>query len=316
MMANDTIQPVNPRAAAAAKTQLMQSYQQVHDNLMRTFDKELFFVVGCQKSGTTWLEKILNGHSEMVCRGEAIFGVVLQPALQQALGTFNQHIKDRNTQVDQAGADMLFNEVQLDYLFLTAAGLIMSNWLKKPNIKAIGEKTPEHAKAIPLFERYFPAAKYVHIIRDGRDVAVSGWFHNVRYAGERFAQQFPTMPTYIKYLCEHHWIPYITAAQQFGQSHPDRYFELRYEQLHEDPKTIVEQLLNFLNVDASQQAVMQCLEAGAFKTLTKGRAEGDEDKNSFYRKGVAGDWKNHFDDAATEAFEQTGGEMLRQLGYL
>jgi len=299
----------------AAQKTLLQSYQQVHENLMQTFEKDIFFVVGCQKSGTTWLEKILDGHPEMVCRGEAIFGVVLHPALQQALGAFNHHIKDRNTQVDQAGQDMLFNEAQLDYLFMTAVGLIMSNWLKKPGIKAIGEKTPEHARAIELLNRYFPTAKYVHIIRDGRDVAVSGWFHNVRYIGEKFTQQFPDMPKYIRYLCQNHWIPYIQSARAFGQAAPERYHELRYEQIHEDPRGTVRSVLEFLNVDASEQTVLQCLESGSFKNLTKGRQEGEENRDSFFRKGVTGDWKNHFDAAAEQAFEESGGSMLRELGY-
>ena len=44
--------------------------------------KQVFFIVGCQKSGTTWVERLLNGHPDVRCHGEAYFGPVLMPLLQ------------------------------------------------------------------------------------------------------------------------------------------------------------------------------------------------------------------------------------------
>ncbi len=66
-------------------TSLIHVYDQLHDQIKKVLEKQFFFVVGCQKSGTTWLEKILDNHPEMICRGEAVFGNVLAPALNQAL---------------------------------------------------------------------------------------------------------------------------------------------------------------------------------------------------------------------------------------
>ncbi len=211
----------------------------------------------------------------------------------------------------------MFNQVQLDYLYLTAIGALVSPWIKdKPDVKLIGEKTPEHAMTLPVLNKYFPNCKVVQIIRDGRDVAVSGWFHNIRFSGDKFKQNFPDMPTYIRYLIQHHWLPYINQARAFGKQFPDRYFELKYEDLHADAPDVTTRLFQFLGVDANETAVQQCLEAASFKNLAKGRKGGEEDRGSFFRKGVTGDWKNHFDEKSEAVFMELGGAMLRELGYV
>ncbi len=92
-----------------------------------------------------------------------------------------------------------------------------------------------------------------------RDVAVSGWFHNLRKGGEKFHSRFPTQPDYVQYLVQSHWVSYIQAARSFGQSHPQRYLELRYEQLHDDPEGHVLRMLDFLDVDRSSQRVGDCV---------------------------------------------------------
>lgn len=294
---------------------ILTAYDQIHQRLMRVLATDMFFIVGCQKSGTTWLEHLLNGHPNITCRGEAIFGNVLRPALANMLAVYNQHSEKRNKQVGTKGREMQFNEAQLDYLFMTAAALMMSNWIGQKDVRVIGEKTPEHAVLIPLLDKYFPRAKFIHIIRDGRDVAVSGWFHNLRHSGDAFRARFPDMPSYIRYLVDEHWKPYISKARDFAAAAPDRYFEIRYEDLHDKPGPTVAAMLRFLGVDDSESAVAACMDAGSFERLSKGRAAGEEDKSSFFRKGVAGDWRNHLDAAAIDAFMLAGGDFLRELGY-
>jgi hypothetical protein len=147
-------------------------------------------------------------------------------------------------------------------------------------------------------------------------VAVSGWFHNIRFSGDKFKQRFPDMPSYIKYLIQHHWLPYINSARAFGKQFPERYFELKYEDLHADAVDVTARLFTFLGVDATESSVQQCLDAASFKNLAKGRDEGQEDRGSFFRKGVTGDWKNHFDAQSEAVFMELGGTMLRELGYV
>ena len=269
--------------------------------------KQLFFIVGCQKSGTTWVERLLNGHPDIRCHGEGYFAPVLMPLLQQAIQTYNQRQK--------AGPEGLFTDSDLIELLRTAVGLSFARWVGDNEVLAIGEKTPENAMRMNPLLQCFPNAKFIHITRDGRDVCVSGWFHNQRKAGPDFAKKFPDLNTYIKYTVTKHWLPYIQQAQKFGQQHPERYLELRYEDLHKDPETQTKNLLTFLGMDDSEAATLACLEAGSFKKLTEGRTRGEEDKSSFFRKGVIGDWQNHFDESNLATYNQVAGDLPRKLGY-
>ena len=52
-----------------------------------------------------------------------------------------------------------------------------------------------------------------------------------------------------------------------------------------------------------------------FSRMSNGREQGDEDVTSHYRKGVAGDWKNHFTAQHRRAFKERYNDLLVELGY-
>ncbi len=272
-------------------------------------DRHLFFIVGCQKSGTTWLQKLLDGHPAIRCDGEARLGTLLLPMLNQLVQQYNAQQK--------TGPHGQFDSDDLKHLFRAAVARLYRKWVgDDPAIQAIGEKTPEHALCLPTLDQAFPGMKVIHIIRDGRDVVVSGWFHNLRKAGPQFQQKFPTLDHYIQYTLQSHWLAYIQHARAFGQAHPDRYLEVRYESLHHDGRATVGRVLAFLGVEADDEAVRQCLDAGSFERLSGGRDRGDEDRASFFRKGVVGDWQNHLSPAHLATVERIAGPLLQELGYV
>lgn len=271
-------------------------------------DRRVFFVVGCQKSGTTWVQRLLDGHPNVRCHGEGYFAAVLWPLLQQVAQAFNP----RHKAGDLGGLD----DADVRALFAAAVGLHFDRWIgQSPGIEVVGEKTPEHALCLPAINQTFPTSRIVHIIRDGRDVCVSGWFHNLRLNNPEFRRRFPDFASYVAYTTENHWAPYIQRSRRFGNAFPDRYHELRYERLHADPEASVGALLGFLGVDDGKDAVAACLDAGAFERLSGGRKQGEADAGSFYRKGVVGDWREHFDAAAIAAFRRCGGALADELGY-
>jgi hypothetical protein len=93
------------------------------------------------------------------------------------------------------------------------------------------------------------------------------------------------------------------------------YTEVRYEDLLEHPKEEVERLLGFLGVDTEEALVEHCVSQASFEKLSKGRERGEEDPSSFYRKGIAGDWKNYFTEEDRRVFKEEAGELLIRLGY-
>jgi Sulfotransferase domain len=95
----------------------------------------------------------------------------------------------------------------------------------------------------------------------------------------------------------------------------DRYAEVRYEDLLERPNEEVRRLLGFRGVGTDETLVERCVGSASFEKLSKGRERGQEDPSSFYRKGIAGDWKNHFTEEDRRAFKEEAGELLIRLGY-
>jgi hypothetical protein len=93
------------------------------------------------------------------------------------------------------------------------------------------------------------------------------------------------------------------------------YAEVRYEDLLVRPNEEVERLLGFLGVDTDETLVEHCVGSASFQRLSKGRRRGQEDPSSFYRKGIAGDWKNHFSQEDRRVFKEEAGELLIRLGY-
>ena len=57
------------------------------------------------------------------------------------------------------------------------------------------------------------------------------------------------------------------------------------------------------------------VEAASFKRLSGGRDAGQEDRQSFFRKGQAGDWASWFSAEQTARFEAQAGSLLTELGY-
>lgn len=62
-------------------------------------------------------------------------------------------------------------------------------------------------------------------------------------------------------------------------------------------------------------ALQQILNQNSFARLTGGRRKGQEDVNSHYRKGVPGDWKNHFSTEHIQHFKNKYNDILVKLGY-
>ena len=55
--------------------------------------------------------------------------------------------------------------------------------------------------------------------------------------------------------------------------------------------------------------------AASFEKLSKGRTRGQEDPTSFFRKGIAGDWRNVFTEEDKVLFKKEAGDLLIKLGY-
>ena len=311
----------------------------------------VFFVVGHQKSGTTWLMEMLNSHPEILCKGEG------RP--------FGRTFRQENLKQKRAGhpPTSLYNAIassedlrywiersvwskrddadeHLAELTRLAIHHFLTRQLSKTGKRLVGDKTvllgPEIVEEIHTI---YPEARVIHIIRDGRDVVVSTMHHRWNQAEDQGGtveltpDQLAKREAYRKdprVLLESgegifpdgwlrgnaaKWNARVSRTVKDGPALLGaNYLEVRYEDLLQRPEQEVRRLLEFLGADASEQTVKRCVSAASFERLAGGRSRGQE-AASFFRKGIAGDWKNTFTEQDKQDFKAVAGDLLIDLGY-
>jgi hypothetical protein len=166
-----------------------------------------------------------------------------------------------------------------------------------------GDKTPMYMQYLPLLEGLFPQARFVHLIRDGRDVARSFLAMPEGVVTKTWAHP-RTVPDF---ACE--WRTEVEAARRLGaRVGPGRYLEVRYEALVAEPEGRLRAICSFADlpyepdllrhsegIDVSAKPHQKSLE----RPLTPGIR----------------DWRREMDPADAAAFEDVAGELLAALGY-
>lgn len=277
-------------------------------------DQQIFFAMGTPKSGTTWLQFLLDAHPEIVCRGEGHFHDFAKAAVQAVKG-YNASLADKNQRIFGQEQFPPMEKDEIDALLRAfMRNRLVRGAAHKPAARLIGEKNPDNANYIAMLAQLFPQALYVHIIRDGRDVAVSGWYHNQRYDADKHTRNNPDFAQHVVNNVRV-WAEIIARVRSVAASARLRYHEVRYEDLAADPAKALAGVFGFMGADASDAVVRRCIDAAAFEKLSGGRQRGETDQGSFYRKGIAGDWRNHFDDQLLGQARQAGRGLLESLGY-
>jgi hypothetical protein len=307
----------------------------------------VFFVTGLGKSGTRWLTKILDSHPEVLCKGEGRFFSAgwmradLDPANESALPnslyyalTHSEHLRlwiERSVWSRDGDPDE-----HVDALMRLATEYFLTAELSKTGKKLVGDKSPLLDEGfMQEVGAVYPGARVIHIIRDGRDRTVSSMHRGWRRASQGYLHRLspeelargkalregrrePTGAFTEEWLRQaaRHWRLLVGRAVEDGPALlGSDYTEVRYEDLLERPNVEVERLLGFLGVDTDERLVQSCVSSASFEKLSRGRERGQEDPSSFYRKGVAGDWRNYFSKEDRRVFKEEAGELLIRLGY-
>ena len=306
----------------------------------------VFFVVGQQKSGTTWLMRMLDSHPEILCKGEGrFFGKgwrresVKQTDAKRPPGSLYNAILDaeylrlwieRSVWSRNEAADE-----HVDNILSMMIGYFLVGELSKTKKRLVGDKspllTPDTIKEI---SGVYPEARVIHIIRDGRDAAVSAVHHSWNFGkrqgfrisakreayhenagGLRNERESLFAGNSLRRMAAE-WDARVSRTIEDGPALlGDNYTEVRYEGLLERPEEEMARLLGFLGAEAGEQTVSHCVHSASFQKLSKGRRRDEEDATSFFRKGVAGDWKNVFTARDKQVFKEQAGGLLVRLGY-
>ena len=269
----------------------------------------VFFIGGLPRSGTTWVQQLLNHHPNLVCLGESHFVNDLVPNIATVT---NQYRQKRSQNFRTWAPSVKAPEGSLILPILRAAfiSIIQANIGDKnvSELLAIGEKTPDNILHLKRILSIYPNVYFIHVIRDGRDSAISAY--------TRFKSKLPKdkiRSEYIKDFAKE-WSSRISISREIMRD-SQRYIEVRYEDMHESPETEVNRMLSFLQVDNSEDCISKCINASTFESLSGGRKRGEVDNNSHYRRGEIGGWKDSLTENEVRDFEMIAAETMRALGY-
>ena len=271
------------------------------------------FVVGSVRSGTTMFRLMLNRHPQLAVPPEAYFPLRLWPYRERYLRTdgfdmqlmtddllANPNIPDFR---ENWGLDLELVKAELpcrhaaDYP--DAMRRVYELYAEHHAKPYYGNKTPWFVREMDLFAEMFPEAIFIHLIRDGRDVAMSmldqAWG--------------PARLTDAACLWKRLVVEGRSAGRRLG---PQRYLEVRYEDLVTDPESTLQWVCPRIGLDPMVEMLRYYEDA--FDHLPSRVHHLDENLTWPPTAGLR-DWRRDMDRADRATFEAIAGDLLEDLGY-
>ncbi len=273
-------------------------------------DERPFFLVGASRSGTTMFRLMLNSHSALSIPGETWFlsdlmdrlplQEPLSPAqVEEAVSIVRGHWRWREWGLDNDLMAATLQSLDRPRLGRLVDALFSLTIPDSPGVQW-GDKTPGYTTEIERLHQVLPRARFIHVIRDGRDVCLSlkktGWHGEATW----------TIAEY--------WGSTITAACRAGRALPaDQYMEVSYEELVLDTETVLRSVCRFLEVDFEPGMLSFHETAGE---NIPGRAEAHLKKTTRPpRESDVQRWRREQAKAQTVIFEAFAGPALELAGY-
>jgi len=280
----------------------------------------IFFLCGHPRSGTHWMDSVLNRHKHVLIDGEYRFEA-LRKATDDITGNF-WHAAFK--QPMKAEAENCFRD--------SVRRIVGASSARKPDAQWLGDRTPR------VVTPFLPGAPHFLIIRDPRDVIVSWAHQEIKNEGFHYVsgqyesvlgdcrRAFLTDPAFFKnnpekLLGHERWVKQLAGRWRFHIRNdldiirsvragevPMRIHVVRYEKIHSDPEGERERMYAFLGVRPEDAEPLS--EESRSKP-----GHGREDPHSIYRKGAVGDWERYFTPDARTWFKEMAADTLIELGY-
>jgi hypothetical protein len=267
------------------------------------------FVVGAPRSGTTLLRVMLSSHSRIYIPPESDF--IPRLFLRHAHASMSPEQAARNLRI-VLGYGRFFREwraTPLDPATFTAGlseltpaaflNALFSAYADQYGAARWGDKSPIYTRYVDLLAEIFPAAQFVHLIRDGRDAALSA----LAVYRDRFYVDI--------YFGARTWRERVQATRSAGAAlGSERYLELRYEDLTTDPEAVLRAVCKFLS-ETYESAMCEPHKLGQELLRPRGR-------HAPVRQPLrpnSGRWRREMSPADQRLFTTVAGELLQELGH-
>jgi len=279
-------------------------------------DYNPFFIIGSPRSGTTLLRSILVTNTSIAIPPESyvLYKLFRKYLTYQHLGwedlsrliiselESKKQFTRWNTNLYPCYQEA-FRLPKKDRSLAKIIEIIYKQYIRDNNPTAVmwGDKTPYNTLYLNWIHKLYPRAKYVHMLRDGRD-AVSSQINNLNN-------------TNIEYACWR-WKTSIEMAQKLGgKVGKNSFLEIRYESLVHDTKSEVEQICTFLGIQFSLNMLNPQLTAEKRMKTTVAFPHHKNLLNSINNNSI-GKWERELNQSQKTLLYKLIEKKLRQLNYI
>ena len=287
------------------------------------------FVVGCPRSGTTWIASMLQAHPRVIGTVEShAYDTVLGPFLYRGLrGDAGWRVVLTRYDLLESkpwgvGLHRYLNRRGFYTLVAAARGERLASDLERAE-RLIGwiydryffarggtatdllvEKTPRHQFYAAHILQRFPEASIVEVVRDGRDVCVS-------LAARPRAERWPPQDRQTQVAT---WVDYVQHGRRLvaEPDFRDRVLQVRYEALRADPGAGLRRMFAFAGLECSAADATRIVAATAIGRDSPRETGGERRRRP---RTAVGEWRTHFTPEDAALFERMAGAMSRELGY-
>ncbi|WP_321277443.1 sulfotransferase [Thiomicrorhabdus indica] len=282
------------------------------------------FIVGVGRSGTTLLRLMLDAHPQIAIPSETHFLHTLIEQPPQSVDAFFNQVTHAQTWAsfgleEQAFYHYLQKQFVASSFNLSQAIQSFFEYYAASKGKPLwGDKTPPYVQYMPAIQKLIPQARFIHLIRDGRDVALS-------YQDKWFGPEQKDLPTLAKFWRDR----ILNARESVHELTPNTYLEVRYEDLVQSPEPTLRKICQFLNLDYSAEML----------TYHQNSAQRLDEMQDWQHKGQSvavskqallkihehtlkqpdqsqiGKWQKRWDKQQISGFEMHAEPLLKSLGY-
>jgi hypothetical protein len=268
------------------------------------------FVVGCPRSGNTLLYNMLVSAGGMAVydaesnvfnlllprfgdlsvprNRERLMSTWLRSKMFAVSGLDSKQIKTRVLDECRSYGDFL--------------RIVMEEIALRQNVNRWAECTPTHLLYLPEIKRSMPRALVIHIIRDGRDVALS--LDKQKWVRNFWWEKKPTVMAAALY-----WRWMVRRGREYGRIIGSSYMEVRYDELVREPRRVLAEVSRFIDHELDYDRILRT----GIGSVSKPNTSFEVDQKSEFTP--IGRWKNLLSGDDLAVMEGLIGDILVELGY-
>jgi hypothetical protein len=277
----------------------------------------LVFVVGCPRSGTTWVQRLLASHPCIRTGQESdLFDMYVGPLLR----TWQQERRVDSSGRGSVGLSCYFTDAEFVRALKTYLVQLLGPMVGQLQPGELFlEKTPSHVMFVPEIHALLPRARFIHVLRDARDT-VASLLSASRTWGRAWA---PRRAAHAART----WVNHVQAGRQAQRALPAaQFFEVRYETLHASGLDVLCDVVDWLGVTWTAADLQAALERNSPDAARAGQGTpiplGGEfaggivkEPEGFIRQARAGTWRQDLSLVDKVEVWRVAHTTMARVGY-